>query len=117
MLALFDVLHEAATAQGYNGCPFANANAESAPDGIEAQSMRTHRAWLDEMLPSLAVDAGYTDATGVAARLRLLYDGAVAGSHLDGHVAAVELGKDMAQHERTRRVGTRRLLDGCGDSD
>lgn len=98
MLAVFDVLHEAATAPSYNGCPFANANAESAPDGVEAQFMRSHRGWLDEMFESLAVDAGYADAAGVAARLRLLYDGAVAGSHLDGHVAAVELAKDMALH-------------------
>lgn len=97
LLAVFEVLHEAAMTPGYNGCPFANANAESAPDGIEAQSMRAHRGWLDDLMLSLAVDAGYVDARGVAARLRLLYDGAVAGSHLDGHVAAVELAKDMAQ--------------------
>src|SRR4051812_7181715 len=33
LLAIFDALHEAATAPGYNGCPFANANAEAGPDG------------------------------------------------------------------------------------
>ncbi|WP_457112530.1 TetR/AcrR family transcriptional regulator [Marmoricola sp. URHA0025 HA25] len=97
LLAIFDALHEAATATGYNGCPFANANAEAAPDGVEAEALRTFRDWLADQFLTLATDAGFVDPDDVAKRLGLLYDGAVANSQLDAHPDAVRLAKDLAR--------------------
>ena len=96
MLAVFDALHEAVTSPGYNGCPFANANAEAAPDSVEARALRTFRDWLADTFLTLAREAGFTDPADVADRLRLLYDGAVATSHLDGRPDAARLAKEIA---------------------
>jgi AcrR family transcriptional regulator len=97
LLAVFDALQEAVTAPGYKGCAFANANAEAAPDSVEADALRTFRSWLADLLLSLTREAGFADPAGVADRLRLLYDGAVANSHLDTHPAAVRVAKELAE--------------------
>lgn len=96
LLAVFDALEEAVSSPTYNGCPFANANAEAAPKSVEADALRTFRGWLAEMLLSLTQEAGFADAAEVADRLRLLYDGAVANAQLDAHSEAVRIAKDLA---------------------
>ena len=96
VLAVFDALQEAATSPGYNGCPFANANAEAAPDSVEARALRTFRTWLADTFHTLVREAGFTDPEDVADRLRLLNDGAVATSQLDSRPAAVQLAKEIA---------------------
>ena len=96
LLAIFDALQETVKLPGYNGCPFANANAEAAPDSVEAAALRTFRGWLRDLLLGLALEAGFTDAAGVTDRLQLLYDGAVANSQLDTHPEAVRIAKELA---------------------
>lgn len=96
LLAVFDALHEAVAGPGYNGCAFANANAEALPGSVEAEALRTFRGWLAEMLLDLTRQAGFTEPEDVANRLRLLYDGAVANSQLDAHPDAVRLAKELA---------------------
>jgi AcrR family transcriptional regulator len=96
LLAVFDSLEEAVTSPTYNGCPFANANAEAAPGSVEHQALRTFRSWLAQMLLTLSREAGFTDPDDVAKRLQLLYDGAVANSQLDAQPGAVRLAKDLA---------------------
>ena len=97
LLAIFDALQEAVASPDYNGCPFANANAEAAPDSVEAQALRTFRDWLGDRFLTLAKEAGFADAGDVAKRLGLLYDGAVANSQLDAHPDAVRLAKELAR--------------------
>ncbi|MDQ0674465.1 AcrR family transcriptional regulator [Pseudarthrobacter siccitolerans] len=96
LLAMFDSLQEAVTEPGYKGCAFANANAEALPDSMEARALRTFRDWLSTMILALCQEAGFDDPAGVAARLELLYDGAVANSQLDAHTDAVRLAKELA---------------------
>lgn len=96
LLAIFDALQEAALAPGYRGCAFANANAEAPPGSVEANALRTFRDWLADTLLALSQEAGFTDAADVAARLRVLYDGAVANSQLDAQPDAVRLAKELA---------------------
>jgi AcrR family transcriptional regulator len=97
LLAVFDALNEAVTEPGYNGCAFANASAEAAPDSVEAAALRHYRGWFRELLVELATEAGYADPAGVAAQLRLVYDGAVASARLDSHPAAVQVAKGLAE--------------------
>ncbi|WP_344042584.1 TetR/AcrR family transcriptional regulator [Nocardioides panacihumi] len=97
LLAIFDALHEAVTSPGWNGCAFANASAEAAPDSVEAVAQRTYRVWFSDLLLELATEAGYADPAGVAGRLRLIYDGAVASSRIDAHPAAALVAKDLAR--------------------
>jgi AcrR family transcriptional regulator len=96
LLAVFDALQEAVASPGYNGCPFANANAEALPGSVEAEALRTFRGWLADLFLGLCAEAGYADPQDVAARLQLLYDGAVANSQLDRHPDAVRLAKELA---------------------
>jgi len=96
LLAVFDALKETVSSPSYNGCPFANANAEAGADSVEAEALRTFRGWLAEMLMSLTQDAGFADAAEVADRLRLLYDGAIANSQLDTHPEAARIAKELA---------------------
>ena len=96
LLAVFDALKETVSSPTYNGCPFANANAEARPDSVEVDALRTFRGWLAEMLLSLTQEAGFVDAAEVADRLRLLYDGAIANSRLDTHPEAARIAKDLA---------------------
>jgi len=96
LLAAFDVVQEAASSPSYNGCPFANANAEARPDGVESEALRTFRDWLGAMFLTLATEAGFADPADVADRLRVLYDGAVATAQLDRDPGAVRLAKELA---------------------
>jgi AcrR family transcriptional regulator len=97
LMAVFDALEEAVNEPGYNGCAFTNASAEAAPDSVEAAAMRHYRGWFGELLLSLATEAGYADPDGVAERLLLIYDGAVACTRLDHHRTAVLVAKDLAR--------------------
>ena len=96
LAAIFDALQEAVVAPGYRGCPIANANAEALPGSVEAKALRTFRNWLADTFLALSREAGFSDATEVAARLRLLYDGAVANSQLDAQPDSVRLAKELA---------------------
>lgn len=96
LLAVFDALDESVSSPGYNGCAFANANAEARADSVEAAALREYRGWLDRLFLDLATEAGYADPRAVADRLRVLYDGAVANAQLDAHRAAVAIAREMA---------------------
>jgi AcrR family transcriptional regulator len=97
LLAIFDALQEAVDEPGYNGCAFANASAEAAPDSVEAVALRTFRDWLADLFRSLSTEAAFAHPSDVADKLRVLYDGAVANARLDGHSDAVRVAKEMAQ--------------------
>ncbi|MGY2700958.1 TetR/AcrR family transcriptional regulator [Nocardioides sp. HB32] len=96
LLAVFDALAEAAASPTYNGCPFVNANAEAAAEGVEAQALREFRGWLHGLFVDLADQAGFADPAAVATQLQVLYDGAVSTSHLDHGAAPVAVARDLA---------------------
>lgn len=96
ILAVFDALQEAVERPGWNGCPFANANAEAPAGGMEAQALKRFRGWMSDLLLGLAREAGFKDPSTVASKLVVLYDGAVANSNLDAHPGAVRIARDMA---------------------
>ncbi|MDH2412880.1 helix-turn-helix domain containing protein [Nocardioides sp. CER19] len=97
LLAVFDALQEAVGEPGYNGCAFANASAEAAPGSVEAVALRTYRGWFGDLLLRLATEAAYDDPSGVADRLRVIYDGAASGARLDAQPAAVAVAKELAR--------------------
>lgn len=98
MLAVFDALQEAVERPDWNGCPFANANAEAPADGMEAQALKRFRGWMSDLLLGFAREADFEDPSTVAGKLVVLYDGAVANSNLDAHPGAVRMARDMAAH-------------------
>jgi AcrR family transcriptional regulator len=83
ILAVYDVLGVLFTQPNYRGCAFANATAQAAPESVEVQAASIFRAWVHDLFLDLATDAGAADPKQLAQHLVLLYDGAVATSHMD----------------------------------
>ncbi|WP_243788522.1 TetR/AcrR family transcriptional regulator [Saccharopolyspora gloriosae] len=97
ILALFDLAHGAAVSRRFRGCLYLNAATEFPdPKHPARASVDRHRAWLHELLVELAEQAGAADAEATAERLRLLYDGAVAGSKFSRSPDPIDLGKQLA---------------------
>ncbi|MBB5068879.1 TetR/AcrR family transcriptional regulator [Saccharopolyspora gloriosae] len=97
ILALFDLAHGAAVARRFRGCLYLNAATEFPDPGHPARAaVDRHRAWLHALLVDLVEQTGASDVEGVAERVRLLYDGAVAGSKFSRSTAPIELGKELA---------------------
>lgn len=67
------------------------------PGSVEATALRAFRDWLADVILAQTEEAGFLNAADVAARLRLLYDGAVANSQLDKHPDAVRLARELAK--------------------
>ena len=80
---MFDVLGELAAENGFRGCAFYNATAESASDSAAQQVADSTRAWTRALLVDLARDVGAPDPSALAAQLVVLYDGATVGSRMD----------------------------------
>ena len=83
LLGVFDVLSELAAENGFRGCAFYNASAESASGSAVEQVSDSTRAWTRALFVDLARDAGAPDPKGLAAQLVVLYDGATVGSRMD----------------------------------
>lgn len=98
ILALFDLAHTAAVNRRFRGCLYLNAATEF-PDRTHpvGASIARHRAWLRELLIDLAGQAGAHDVEHTADRLRLIYDGAVAGSKFAKSTDPIETGKQLAE--------------------
>jgi AcrR family transcriptional regulator len=97
LVGLFDALLSACRRDGYRGCGFINAAAESEAgtplhDRTVAHKERV-RGWMRE----LAVEAGATDPDGLARTLSLLLDGGLASGVLDGSPDAPRAAKAAAQ--------------------
>lgn len=83
LLGVFDVLSELAAENGFRGCAFYNATAESDAGSAAREVTDATRAWTRALFTDLARDAGAIDPARLAAQLVVLYDGATAGSRLD----------------------------------
>jgi AcrR family transcriptional regulator len=83
MVGMFDALSAAARRDGYHGCAFINAAAESdTGSDVHARTVEHKyvvRAWVTE----LARRAGADDPVGLARQLSLLIDGGLAAGVLD----------------------------------
>ncbi len=83
MLHVFDVLGEWFREDGFRGCPFINAEAESARDAPGHLVNVAHRAWVRGLFAGLLREAGTEHADRVAQQLTMLYDGAMTGEHAE----------------------------------
>ena len=88
LLGVFDVLGERAAEDGFHGCAFVNATAESPAgsplDGVIGDA----RAWVRELFAGLARQAGLPDPDSLARQLALLYHGATLSARMDGDLTA-----------------------------
>jgi AcrR family transcriptional regulator len=97
ILAVYDVLATLFAQPDYRGCAFANATAEAAPGSVEAHAATTFRAWVHDLFRTLATDSDAADPKRLADTLVLLYDGAVATSHMDKAPDAARTARQTAE--------------------
>ena len=97
ILAVFDLVAEAASKPDFRGCAFARASAEARPGSSVKAICDESLAWNLALFADLAKEAGAADPDRVAQQLRLLYDGAMASAHVDTRSTAVAAASAMAE--------------------
>lgn len=84
LVGLFDALESACRRDGYRGCGFINAAAESEPGSRVHARTIAHKDAVRGWLGELAEAAGAPDPEALARGLSLLLDGGLASGSLDG---------------------------------
>jgi len=97
LVGLFGALDSACRRDGYRGCGFINAAAESAPGTVAHDRTVAHKHRVLAWLRDLAADAGAPRPDGLARSLALLLDGALSSGALDADPEAVEVARDTAR--------------------
>lgn len=96
LIGLFDALTSACRRDGYRGCAFINAAAESQPGtGVHDRTI-AHKAAVLAWIRDLAQDAGAPDPEALARSLTLLLDGGLASGSLDASPDAPTAAKASA---------------------
>jgi AcrR family transcriptional regulator len=98
LVGLFGALDSACRRDGYRGCGFINAAAESAPGTAAHDRTVAHKRRVLAWLRDLAQQAGAEHPERLARSLALLLDGALASGALDADPEAVEAARTTAAH-------------------
>jgi len=96
LVGLFDALTAACRRDGYRGCAFINAAAETLPGTAVHERTVAHKQAVLAWIRSLAVDAGATDPDGLARSLALLLDGGLADGALSADPEAAAAARRTA---------------------
>ena len=97
LVGMFDALRTACRREGYRGCAFINAAAESPPGTPVHQRTVTHKSAVLAWVHGLAERAGARDSGALARSLTLLLDGGLASGSLDADPDAPEAAKTSAR--------------------
>jgi AcrR family transcriptional regulator len=97
LVGMFDALRTACRRDGYRGCAFINAAAESQPGTPVHDRTIAHKAAVLDWVRGLAERAGARDPGGLARSLTLLLDGGLASGSLDASPEAPEAAKASAR--------------------
>ena len=97
LVGLFDALGTACRREGYRGCAFINAAAESQPGTAVHDRTVAHKAAVMAWMRGLAEQAGAPDPGSLARSLALLLDGGLASGALDASPVAPEAAKASAR--------------------
>ena len=97
LVGMFDALHTACRREGYRGCAFINAAAESQVGTPVHDRTVAHKAAILSWVRGLAQQAGAPDPQALARSLTLLLDGGLASGALDASPDAPEAAKASAR--------------------
>jgi AcrR family transcriptional regulator len=97
LVGMFDALATACRREGYRGCAFINAAAESRPGSPVHERTLAHKTAVRAWVRDLAARAGAKDPAMVARALTLLLDGGLASGSLDGEPDAPAVAKHSAR--------------------
>ena len=96
LVGLFDALGSACRRDGYRGCGFINAAAETTSGTVAHDRTIAHKQRVLAWLNDLARNAGAAEPGRLARSLALLLDGALSNGALDADPEAVEVARDTA---------------------
>lgn len=97
LVGLFDALTSACRRDGYRGCAFINAAAESVPGTPVHDRTVAHKAAVLAWVRDLASEARASDPDVLARSLTLLLDGGLASGALDASPQAPDVAKASAR--------------------
>ncbi|MDF2144106.1 TetR/AcrR family transcriptional regulator [Knoellia sp. p5-6-4] len=97
LVGMFDALRTACRREGYRGCAFINAAAESQPGTAVHDRTVAHKAAVLSWVRGLAEQAGARDPESLGRSLTLLLDGGLASGSLDASPDAPEAAKASAR--------------------
>jgi AcrR family transcriptional regulator len=97
LVGLFDALGSACRRDGYRGCAFLNAAAESPPGTPVHDRTVVHKSAVLAWVRDLAERAGASDPGGLARSITLLLDGGLASGALDADPGAPAAAKEAAR--------------------
>ncbi len=97
LVGLFDALTATCRTDGYRGCGFLNAAAESLPGSAVHARTVAHKDSVRAWVRDLAGQAGAQDPDRLARALTLVLDGALAAGALDADPAAADAARDTAR--------------------
>jgi AcrR family transcriptional regulator len=97
LVGLFDALGTACHREGYRGCAFINAAAESMPGTAVHQRTVAHKESVRTWVADLAREAGAADPHGLARTLTLLLDGGLADGALSADPRVADDAKESAR--------------------
>ncbi len=97
LVGMFDALSNACRREGYRGCAFINAAAESQPGTAVHDRTVAHKTAVLAWVRALAEQAGAHDPAALARSLTLLLDGGLASGSLDADPEAPAVAKESAR--------------------
>ena len=97
LVGMFDALANACRREGYRGCAFINAAAESQPGTAVHDRTVAHKSAVLAWVRGLAQRAGARDPAALARSLTLLLDGGLASGALDAAPEAPAVAKASAR--------------------
>ena len=97
LVGMFDALRTSCRREGYRGCAFINAAAESQPGTAVHDRTVAHKSAVLDWVRGLAEEAGARDPEWLARSLTLLLDGGLASGSLDASPEAPEAAKTSAR--------------------
>ena len=106
LVGLFDALASACRRDGYRGCAFINAAAESASGTRVHGRTVAHKEHIRAWIRDLAVQAGAPDPDQLARSLTLVLDGGLASGVLDADPAAATAARQTAAQIVSASLGT-----------
>lgn len=96
LLAVFESLEKTVTRNGFRGCAFLNASAETQPGGAVEEMSNLSRSWTRSLFATEAAAAGIADPDALAEQLLVLYDGAMVAAQMDRNPMAAQAAHSMA---------------------
>jgi hypothetical protein len=96
LVGLFDALSSSCRREGYRGCAFLNAAAESVPGSPVHERTVAHKQAVLGWVEGLATEAGAEQPKALARSLTLLLDGGLASGALDADPAAARVAQQSA---------------------